>query len=84
MTIITLYTGGGVSFSPNYEEGRTESACVRLVADEGMMLVKGDIAATCVDVPRAEAGDWQEVEYVEPEELDDSEALDILLGGDGT
>ena len=84
MTQITLYTGGGVSLSPVYAEGRMESSYVRLVADDGMMLKKGEQYAACVDVLKSDFANWSEVEYEEPEaDLDDSEALEILLGGDG-
>lgn len=82
MTKITLYTGGGVSLSPVYAEGRTESNYVRLVADDGMMLVKGEQTAVCVDVLKTDAENWSEVEYVEPEpDLGDAEAFDIIFGG---
>lgn len=66
MKQITLYTGGGVSLSPVYVEGRTESDYVRLVADDGMMLEKGNITTLCVDVPKTDAPKWSEVPYVEP------------------
>lgn len=81
MTQITLYTGGGVSLSPVYAEGRRESDYVRLVAEDGMILVNGEREAFCVDVPKTDAGNWQEIEYIEDPDLDDSEALEILLGG---
>lgn len=81
MTQITLYTGAGASFSTEYAEGRTESNYVRLVADDGMILVNGEREAFCVDVPKTDAGNWQEIEYVEDPDLDDAEALEILLGG---
>ena len=66
MTQITLYTGGGVTFSPQYAEGRTVSSFVRLVADEGMMLEKGNITTLCIDVLKTDAPNWNEVPYVEP------------------
>lgn len=66
MTQITLYTGGGVSFSPQYAEGRTVSSFVRLVADEGMMLTNGEVSIECVDVLSTDVNAWSEVPYVEP------------------
>ena len=78
-----LYTGGGVSLSPVYADGRTESAYVRLVADDGKMLQKGELAAICIDALATEADTWKEVDYVEPEEStaeDKAEAYDILMG----
>lgn len=83
MTKITLYTGGGVSLSPVYAEGRAESNYVRLIANEGMMLQKDEQTAECVDVLKTDVANWSEVEFADDPDLDDSEALSILLGGDG-
>lgn len=88
MTQITLYTGGGVSLSPVYVDGRTESEYIRLVADEGMMLKKGKVTLMCVDVSKADVSNWNEVEYVEPDEPSEEEALtryaNELTGADDT
>ena len=81
MTQITLYTGGGVSLSPVYEEGRTQSAYIRLVADEGKALQKGEIITTCIDVLATDVSNWTEID--EPEPQDDptpEELLNILTG----
>lgn len=67
MRQITLYTGGGVTFSPQYAEGRTVSSFVRLVADEGMMLTNGEISTECVDVLSTDVNAWSEVEGEVPE-----------------
>lgn len=75
MTQITLYTGGGVSLSPVYADGRTESNYVRLVADEGKMLKKGEVTLMCVDVSKADVSNWSEIEYVEPDEPAEEKAL---------
>lgn len=84
MTTRTLYTGGGVSLSPVYADGRTESAYVRLVADDGKALQKGEIVSTCVDVLADDVSNWTEIDApADDPDLDDSEALSILLGGDG-
>ena len=68
MTKITLYTGGGVSLSPVYADGRTESAYVRLIADDGMMLQNGNKTALVIDALASDADNWTEVEFVEPDE----------------
>lgn len=74
MTIVKLYTGGGVSYSPEYAEGRTESDYVRLVADDGMMLTDGERTALCLDVPVTEVERWSETKYEEPEDEEATEA----------
>jgi hypothetical protein len=85
MTITTLYTGGGVSLSPIYSEGRRESAYVQLMADEGKALKKGELVTPCVDVLASDVSNWTEIEAPPDDpDIDDSEALEILLGGDGT
>ena len=70
MKTIKLYTGGGVSFSEEYAEGRVESPYVRLVADEGMMLKKGDITVFNIDILVSDAPNWTEVDFVEDEEAE--------------
>ena len=49
MKIVKLYTGGGVSYSPLYADGRTESDFVRLVADDGMGITDGIVVTTVID-----------------------------------
>lgn len=82
MKRITLYTGGGVSFSPINAEDRRVSSYVRLVADDGKSLQKGETISTCVDVPADDVSNWVEIDAPTYEdELTDAEALAILLGG---
>lgn len=82
MTEIILYTGGGVSLSPIWKDGRKESAYVRLVADDGKALQKGEIVIACVDVLASDVSNWTEVDApVDDPDIDDAEALRILLGG---
>ncbi len=83
MKTLTLYTGGGVSISPSSGDGRTKSAYVRLVAEDGKILQNGEIAAFCIDVLAENADVWTEVDYIETEEdeLTDEEALEIIFGG---
>lgn len=84
MKQITLYTGGGVTFSPQYAEGRTVSSFVRLVADEGMMLTNGEVSTECVDVLSTDVNAWSEVEgeVPEPEPVDEpqTDAWDVEQG----
>lgn len=82
MKQVSLYSGGGVSLSPVYAEERSESNYVRLIADDGMMLVKGEQSAVCVDVLETDVADWSETEYAEPElDIDNAEAFAIIFGG---
>lgn len=60
MNTITLYTGNGVSLSPN-PTGRTESDYVRLIADDGKMLTNGFDSAYCIDVNKSNVSEWIEV-----------------------
>lgn len=76
MTTMTLYTGGGVSLSPENGEGRIVSNYVRLVADEGKMLKKDDTTAVCVDVPTTDVSNWTEVDYVDPDPDEEAEISD--------
>ena len=84
MTTVTLYTGGGVSFSPLSGEGRTVSACVRLVADEGRGITDGQRVLFVADVRKEEAGSWYDCDAPEEPETDPTaeEASEILFGGD--
>lgn len=70
MTQIALYTGNGVSLSPQNAEGRRVSDYVRLVADEGMGITDGNIVTTCVDVLADNVGLWSDCE-LPPEEYDE-------------
>lgn len=82
MTTITLYTGGDVSLSPVYAEGRQESAYVRLVAEDGKALKNGEIVTVCVDVLASDVSNWTEIEAPPDDpDIDDAKALEILLGG---
>lgn len=60
MKIHTLYTGGGVSLSTVFAEGRRVSAYVRLVADEGMGITDGVTVTACIDTKTPEA--WTDCE----------------------
>ena len=55
---------------------------IRLIADEGKALTNdgGETVWNCVDVESADG--WTEIDAPEvDEDIDDSEALDIILGG---
>lgn len=80
MQIIKLYKyereGGGITVSPHKPEGECVEMC-RIVADEGKVLKKDDIETPCIDVESTEG--WEEVAI--PEEISDTEALAIIMGG---
>ena len=66
MTDITLYKftreGGGVTVSP--EKPQCEYTTLhRLIADNGMILQKGDVKAYCIDADSADG--WEETEAPE-------------------
>lgn len=81
----TLYTGSGVSLSPVYAEGRTESKYIRLIADEGKAITNGNTVTVCVDVLKENVPLWTDCE-LPPEETELTEteqkahAYDILMG----
>lgn len=55
---------GGITVSPN--KPNTEyTEMLRIVADDGKVLVKGDEVTTCKDVETAEG--WEEIDDVEGE-----------------
>lgn len=62
MTIINLYRyerdGGGTTVSPVKPEDKEYTIEYRLIADEGMILVKDDIRTQCIDVKDPEG--WTE------------------------
>lgn len=82
----TLYTGNGVSLSPVYEEGRTESKYVRLIADDGVAITNGNTVTVCVDVLKTDAHIWTDCELPpeESEPMTETEqkahAYDIIMG----
>lgn len=66
MQIVKLYKytreGGGVTVSP-VKPDCEYTDMVRLIADEGKLLVKGDVTTTCADVDSAEG--WTEIDAPE-------------------
>jgi len=62
MTTIPLYTGGGVSLSPKDGPGRVLSRYVRIVADDGKLLVNDDVIAYCMDILPEVIPNWEEVD----------------------
>lgn len=80
MQTIVLYryarTGGGITVSPEQpDEGTAYELRYRLIADEGLSLTNGEVFTPCTDT--ATSDEWQEV----ADELSDTAALNILLGG---
>ena len=86
MKQLTLYTGNGVSLSPMYAEGRTESKYVRLIADDGKAITNGETVSVCVDVLKENAFLWTDCDLPEYETdpMNETEqkakAYDILMG----
>ena len=85
MQTITLYrytrSDGGVTVSPEQpDEGTAYELRYRLIADEGRSLTNGEIFTQCTDTATPDA--WQEVVGGDDtEEISDTAALNILLGG---
>ena len=67
MQIVTLYRyqrpEGGVTVSPVMPDGVEYTTKFRLIADEGKILVNGDITTSCTDVDSAEG--WSEIDAPE-------------------
>lgn len=70
MEVKTLYrtirADGGVDVSPNKPIEGDYTETYRLIADEGMVLVKGDVRTMCIDTDTVDG--WEEVESIEPVE----------------
>lgn len=69
MTDVTLYRyereDGGINVSPIKPEGTEYTVLHRLIADEGMELVKGDIRTPCIDTD--DISGWAEEPAIEEE-----------------
>ena len=85
MQTTTLYrytrSDGGVTVSPEQpDEGTAYELRYRLIADEGLSLTNGEVFTQCTDTATPDA--WQEVVGGDDtEEISDTAALNILLGG---
>lgn len=85
MQTITLYRytrpDGGVTVSPEQPDEETAYELrYRLIADEGRSLTNGEVFTQCTDTATPDA--WQEVaDGDDTDELSDTAALNILLGG---
>ena len=84
MQTIVLYryarTGGGITVSPEQpDEGTAYELRYRLIADEGLSLTNGEVFTQCTDTATPDA--WHEVVGDANDELSDTAALNILLGG---
>ena len=65
MTIRNLYKytdGNKVVVTPTQRQEADIVQGYRLIADEGMILVKGDYKAPCIDIPLEQKDEWQEIE----------------------
>ena len=69
-----LYTGNGVSLSPVWAEGRTESRYVRLIADEDRAITNGETVTVCVDVLKSDVDKWVDCELPPEESKEATEA----------
>ena len=58
MKYITLYTGNGVSMSPVYADGRSESDYIRIVADDEKAITNGEIFTVSADIPKSDVHKW--------------------------
>ena len=67
MTTMPLYTGGGVSLSPNDGPGRVLSRYVRIIADDGKVLAKDDVIAYCLDILPEDIPGWEEIDEPAPD-----------------
>lgn len=55
-----LYTGAGISLSPEADDGRRVSAYVRLDAEEGIGITDGTSITTSINVKAVEAAKWKD------------------------
>lgn len=70
-----LYTGNGISLSPVFADGRTESLYIRLIADDGKAITNGDIVTVCVDVLKENVSLWTDCE-LSPNETEEATETD--------
>ncbi len=79
----TLYTGAGISLSPEAGDGRKVSAYVRLDAEDGMGITDGASITTSINVKAAEAANWKDCDEPnnEASDIPVEDALSIITGG---
>ena len=85
MTTTPLYTGGGVSLSPQNGEGRRISNYICLMADNGKAVTNGNVISQSVYILASDVSNWTEIDEPEPPEPepsieDKAEGYDILMG----
>ena len=80
MNVNTLWTGNGVSFSPIYYDGMTDSGFVRITAANGMAITDGNTVTICVDRPCSEADRWEDCEKDEEATEEDYKSALNQLG----
>lgn len=72
MQIITLYRyqrpDGGVTVSPAMPDGVEYTVKYRLIADDGKMLINGNIETICIDVDGTDG--WSEIDAPEEEVIE--------------
>ena len=77
MKQIELYTGGGVTLSPDPGNGRRLSPYVRLEAENGKGITNGDRITECVAVKATDVDMWSDCDMPDTvdEPTDDLETL---------
>ena len=63
----TTRSDGGIDVSPNKPIEGDYTETYRLIADEGMVLVKGDVRTMCIDTDTTDG--WVETEAIDLEYL---------------
>lgn len=81
-----LYTGAGISLSPETGDGRRVSAYVRLDAEDGMGITNGASITTSINVKAVEAASWKDCDApsAEASDIPAEDALSIITGGVAT
>ena len=65
MIKLPLYSGDGVSLSPENAEGRVLSNYVRLVADGNLAITNGTTTTICADVLKSDVDSWSDCEFID-------------------
>lgn len=80
MITMTLYTGNGISLSPQNAEGRHVSDYVRLVAEDGKGITDGSLVTVCADVRLSDVSMWRDCDAPSYDEDATAEDYEDALG----